>query len=109
MRSDLVFGAMKQVSNRFLLAKTAAQATRGFHKPGTRLQDTTNYVLMQIARANPIAQGNAALTAANIPVHVSGRPAAVTHHYRSSNDRAVLESPNSLSAALQRPGSRATA
>ena len=104
MRSDLVFGAMKQVSNRFLLAKAAAQATRGFHKPGTRIQDTTNYVLMQIGRVNPIAQGNTILTVAHIPVHLSRRPAAVTRHYKSLNARAVLEGPISL----QRLGSRAT-
>jgi hypothetical protein len=31
MRLDLVFGAMKQVSNRFLLAKVLAKATRALH------------------------------------------------------------------------------
>jgi hypothetical protein len=36
MRSDLVFGSIKQVSNRLLLAKALAKATRGFHKHGTR-------------------------------------------------------------------------
>jgi hypothetical protein len=59
MRSDLVFGAMKQVSNRFLIAKALAKATRGFHKPGTRIEDTTNDVSIRFDGANPIAHGDA--------------------------------------------------
>jgi len=55
MRSDLVFRAMTYVPNRFLLAKILAKASRGFHKPGTRIQDTTNVVLVRFGSANPIA------------------------------------------------------
>jgi hypothetical protein len=45
MRSDLIFGAMTHVNNRYQLCQLAAKATRKLHKPNTRLQDTTNEVL----------------------------------------------------------------
>jgi hypothetical protein len=59
MRSDLVFGAMTQVSNRFLLAKVLAKAIREFHRPGARIEDTTNDVLVRCGCTNPIADENA--------------------------------------------------
>jgi hypothetical protein len=55
MRSELVFRAMTYVSNRFLLTKVAAKATRKFHRPNTRIQDTTNQVLGRFRHANPLA------------------------------------------------------
>jgi hypothetical protein len=45
MRSDLIFGALTHVSNRYQLCQLASKATRKLHKPNTRLQDTTNDVL----------------------------------------------------------------
>ena len=57
MRSELVFNAMAYVSNRFLLTKLASMATRKFHRPNTRLQDTTNDVFVHFNRANPIPIG----------------------------------------------------
>jgi hypothetical protein len=45
MRSDLIFGALTHVSNRYELCQLASKATRKLHKPNTRLQDTTNDVL----------------------------------------------------------------
>jgi hypothetical protein len=48
MRSDLVFAAMPQVPNRFLLTKLAATATRRFHRPNTRIEETVNEVLMRL-------------------------------------------------------------
>ena len=45
MRSDLIFGALTHVSNRYELCQLASKATRKLHKPNTRLQDTTNEVL----------------------------------------------------------------
>ncbi len=45
MRSDLIFGALTHVSNRYQLCQLASKATRKLHKPNTRLQDTTNEVL----------------------------------------------------------------
>ena len=54
MRSDLIFGAMTNVSNRFLLTRLAAKATRTFHQPNTRIADTVNEVLERFTRANPL-------------------------------------------------------
>lgn len=54
MRSELVFGAMAHISNRFLLTQLAAKATRKFHRPNTRIQDTTNGVLERFGRSSPI-------------------------------------------------------
>ena len=45
MRSDLIFGALTHVTNRYELCQLASKATRKLHKPNTRLQDTTNEVL----------------------------------------------------------------
>ena len=53
MRSDLVFGALAHVSNRYQLCQLASKATRMLHKPTTRLQDTTNEVLVRFQSANP--------------------------------------------------------
>ncbi len=53
MRSDLVFGALSHVSNRYQLCQLASKATRKLHKPNTRLQDTTNDVLTRFRKTNP--------------------------------------------------------
>jgi hypothetical protein len=53
MRSDLVFKALSQVSNRYQLCQLASKATRKLHKPNTRLQDTTNEVLNRFEKSNP--------------------------------------------------------
>jgi hypothetical protein len=53
MRSDLVFGALSHVSNRYQLCQLASKATRKLHKPNTRLQDTTNDVLFRFHTTNP--------------------------------------------------------
>jgi hypothetical protein len=53
MRSDLVFGALSHVSNRYQLCQLASKATRKLHKPNTRLQDTTNEVLGRFQYSNP--------------------------------------------------------
>jgi hypothetical protein len=55
MRSDLVFGAMTYISNRYLLTMLGARATRKFHRPNTRIQDTANDVFERFTRANPKA------------------------------------------------------
>ena len=53
MRSDLVFGALSHVSNRYQLCQLASKATRKLHKPNTRLQDTTNEVLCRFQTTDP--------------------------------------------------------
>jgi hypothetical protein len=62
MRSNLVFGALSHVSNRYQLCQLASKATRKLHKPNTRLQDTTNEVLERFHSTNP-----GTLTLANVP------------------------------------------
>ena len=51
MRSDLVFEAVHTLRNRYMLCQLASKATRKFHRPNTRIQDTTNQVLHRIADA----------------------------------------------------------
>jgi hypothetical protein len=53
MRSDLVFGALSHVSNRYQLCQLASKATRKLHKPNTRLQDTANEVLARFRIIDP--------------------------------------------------------
>ncbi len=53
MRSDLIFGALTHVTNRYQLCQLAAKATRKLHKPNTRLQDTTNEVLGRFKETVP--------------------------------------------------------
>lgn len=55
MRSDLIFGALTHVNNRYQLCQLASKATRKLHKPNTRLQDTTNEVLDRFKDAMPMA------------------------------------------------------
>jgi hypothetical protein len=49
MRSELVFEAVHTLRNRYTLCQLASKATRKFHRPNTRIQDTTNEVLQRIA------------------------------------------------------------
>jgi hypothetical protein len=59
MRSDLIFGALAHVRNRYELCQLAAKATRKLHKPTTRLQDTANEVLVRFHDSNPMNSGSA--------------------------------------------------
>jgi hypothetical protein len=61
MRSDLIFGALAHVRNRYQLCQLAAKATRKLHKPTTRLQDTANEVLVRFHDSNPM-NGSPALS-----------------------------------------------
>lgn len=60
MRSELIFGALTHVSNRYQLCQLASKATRKLHKPNSRLQDTTNEVLTRFRTANPGTSPSAA-------------------------------------------------
>ena len=42
MRADLTLMALARESNRYLLTRLIAKATRKLHRPKTRLQDTMN-------------------------------------------------------------------
>ena len=57
MRSDLIFGALTHVNNRYELCQLASKATRKLHKPNTRLQDTTNEVLDRFKDSVPASTG----------------------------------------------------
>lgn len=52
MRSNLVFHALQTVENRYMLCQLASKATRKFHRPTTRIQETMNQVLARISEAN---------------------------------------------------------
>ncbi len=56
MRSDLIFGALAHLENRYQLCQLASKATRKLHKPNTRLQDTTNEVLARFHDENPASE-----------------------------------------------------
>jgi hypothetical protein len=80
MRSQLTFDAMKHVPSRFLLAKLTAMATRRFHRPGTRVQETTNEVLERFTHANPLAEKRAAAKQSRAHRHAGKVPRAVPHN-----------------------------
>ena len=54
MRSDLIYGALTHISNRYQLCQLASKATRKLHTPNTRLQDTTNEVLVRFHEVSPM-------------------------------------------------------
>ena len=51
MRSNLIYGAVAPVQNRYMLCQLVSKATRKFHRPATRVQDTMNQVLERFATA----------------------------------------------------------
>jgi hypothetical protein len=59
MRSELIFGALTHVNNRYQLCQLASKATRKLHKPNTRLQDTMNDVLVRFREQSPAAAARA--------------------------------------------------
>jgi len=61
MRSDLIFGALTHVKNRYELCQLASKATRKLHKPNTRLQDTTNEVLDRFKDSAPMGPAEPAV------------------------------------------------
>jgi hypothetical protein len=72
MRSDLVFSATAYISNRFLLTKLAAKATRKLHRPNTRIQETMNDVFVRFGRANPMAVVPTHRHFASVPLRRAG-------------------------------------
>ena len=72
MRSHLIFGALAPVQNRYMLCQLVSKATRKFHRPATRVQDTMNDVLHRFAASNEPARVMATAT----PVAAAERKAA---------------------------------
>jgi hypothetical protein len=66
MRSDLIFGALTHVNNRYELCQLASKATRKLHKPNTRLQDTTNEVLDRFRDTVPMSASAASVAIADV-------------------------------------------
>lgn len=58
MRSQLIHDAMVHVPNRYQLARLLSMAARDFQRPGTRIEDTLNELLIRFRSGNPIAQSN---------------------------------------------------
>lgn len=52
MRSELVYSAGAQISNRFMLSTVAMNAVRKLHITSTRVEDTTNLVFSEVANGN---------------------------------------------------------
>jgi hypothetical protein len=73
MRSDLIFGALTHVHNRYELCQLASKATRKLHKPNTRLQDTTNEVLDRFKDTIPMEESGESVVE---KIHVPERRAA---------------------------------
>jgi hypothetical protein len=65
MRSDLIYDALDTVRNRYLLCQLISKATRKFHKPNTRVQETMNDVLVRVGKA---AEPNAVIEMKHQPV-----------------------------------------
>lgn len=61
MRSDLIFGALAHVSNRYQLCQLASKATRKLHRPNTRLQDTANEVFVRFQAESPVSSSPSTL------------------------------------------------
>jgi hypothetical protein len=53
LRSNLIFNTLHTLQNRYMLCQLASKATRKFHRPNTRIQETMNDVFGRIARAKP--------------------------------------------------------
>jgi hypothetical protein len=56
MRSNLIYDALDTVNNRYLLCQLVSKATRKFHKPNTRIQETMNDVLVRVGDAGEAEQ-----------------------------------------------------
>jgi hypothetical protein len=93
MRSDLVFGAMKDVPNRYLLSQLVSKAARKLHRTGTRMQDTTNDVLMRFSRANPIGHEQALREGLVVPLRPSLR---LTNKWQVRRSEATIATKSSI-------------
>jgi hypothetical protein len=72
VRSNLIFGALSPVQNRYMLCQLVSKATRKFHRPATRVQDTMNEVLYRFAGS----KDSASVMSAEVPVAAAERKAA---------------------------------
>ena len=73
MRSDLIYDALDTVRNRYLLCQLISKATRKFHKPNTRVQETMNDVLVRVGKA---MEADSVIETSGVPVAQPQRRAA---------------------------------
>jgi len=74
MRSDLIYDALTTLPNRYMLCQVASKATRKFHKPNSRIQETMNEVLQRFGTAR--GKSDRLLERESVPVLVAQRRAA---------------------------------
>jgi hypothetical protein len=84
MRSALVFGATRYVSNRFLLTRLASKAIRKLHKPNTRIADTTNDVFIRFSHSNPLAGASYVHNLQRLPYIVQAETQSLSEHLTQS-------------------------
>ena len=84
MRSELVFGAMTYVSNRFLLSRLTSKAIRKLHRPNTRIEDTTNDVFVRFSHADPLAGASIVHNLQPFPYIVQAETQPLCEHLRQS-------------------------
>ena len=101
MRSVLVFGAANHIPNRFLLVRALAKAARALHKPGTRIQDTTNDVLLRFTTANPLALHDAVPVAAAVPPQGKRPQTSKSGGSKHAKVSVIREAPQPLPDALE--------
>jgi hypothetical protein len=63
VRAELILMALARESNRYLLTRLIAKATRKLHRPKTRLQDTMNDACERFGCSKPRAGRRAAVAA----------------------------------------------
>jgi hypothetical protein len=73
VRSELIFSAMTYVSNRFLLTRLASQATRRFHRPNSRIEDTADEVFERFSCVDPLAPASYAGNLQSFPSTAQGQ------------------------------------
>jgi hypothetical protein len=109
MRSDLVFGAMTHVPNRYLLCQVASKAARKLHRPGNRMQDTANDVLTRVSLENPIASARALRKPLMGPLHPQWTPPVIPHKSEVARFIPAIESSNPVALRLDSSGNSLTA
>lgn len=78
MHSALLFEAKAHILNRFLLARFVSKATRALHRPGTRIQDTTNDVLIRMSHIRAVTEALIVQPAAETRLHHSKAPTPIS-------------------------------
>jgi len=74
MRSEYVFAATKEISNRFLLCRVAAASARRLHREATQSSQTINESLRLIATAETTEE----ISAVKDEINRSGHATVIT-------------------------------